>query len=52
MSLQGEWFGMGGERYVRLNVATPRSVLERAMRKIANGIDKIVLAAMDQKIKL
>ncbi|MDR2814779.1 MAG: pyridoxal phosphate-dependent aminotransferase [Prevotellaceae bacterium] len=35
----GEMFGSGGEGFMRLNVATPRSVLERAMARLKKGMN-------------
>ena len=34
----GEMFGPGGEGHMRLNVATPRPVLERAMENLEKAI--------------
>lgn len=37
----GETFGEGYERFARLNVATPRSILEKAMDQLKNAVDKM-----------
>ena len=37
----GETFGEGYERFARLNVATPRSILEKAMDQLKNAVDKL-----------
>ena len=34
----GEMFGPGGEGFMRLNVGTPRSVLERALSRLAEAV--------------
>ena len=38
----GGTFGSSGEGYVRLNFATPRSVLERALQSIAKAVDQVL----------
>jgi cysteine-S-conjugate beta-lyase len=30
----GEWFGAGGEGFVRMNLACPRSLVEEAMERL------------------
>ena len=37
----GEMFGMGGAGFMRLNVGTPRAVLEQAMRQLAEAIAQL-----------
>ena len=37
----GAMFGPGGEGFMRLNVATPRSVLRQAMERLAQAVDSI-----------
>ena len=37
----GEMFGAGGEGHMRLNVATPRPVLERAMENLAKAVRSV-----------
>lgn len=37
----GEMFGPGGEGYMRLNVATPRSVLLEALERLHAAVEKI-----------
>ena len=37
----GEMFGPGGEGFMRLNVAAPRSVLRQAMEQLAEAVKKI-----------
>ena len=34
----GEMFGPGGEGFMRLNVAEPRSVLEQALLQLAEAV--------------
>ncbi|MDR3187769.1 MAG: PatB family C-S lyase [Prevotellaceae bacterium] len=42
----GEMFGSGGEGFMRLNVGTPRSTLERAMEQLKEGIKNDVAATI------
>jgi bifunctional pyridoxal-dependent enzyme with beta-cystathionase and maltose regulon repressor activities len=37
----GEWFGAGGKGFVRINVATQRSTLERALAGITAGVSAL-----------
>ena len=37
----GEMFGTGGAGFMRLNVGTPRAVLEQAMRQLAEAIAQL-----------
>ncbi len=37
----GEMFGPGGERFMRLNVATPRAVLQRALEQLASAVAEL-----------
>ena len=37
----GEWFGNGGEGFVRLNFGCPRSMLEEALRRIKEAVDSL-----------
>ncbi|MBQ8046608.1 MAG: PatB family C-S lyase [Prevotella sp.] len=37
----GEMFGPGGEGFMRLNIASPRSILEQAMRQLAEAIARL-----------
>lgn len=37
---KGTIFGPGGENHLRLNVATPRSILEQAMEQLKNAVEK------------
>nr|MBP6635357.1 cystathionine beta-lyase [Paludibacter sp.] len=38
---KGTIFGTGGEYHLRLNVATPRSILEQAMKQLKEAVDKL-----------
>jgi cystathionine beta-lyase len=38
----GEMFGIGGEGFMRLNVAEPRSVLVKALNLLKNTVDSYV----------
>ncbi len=35
----GDWFGSGGEGFVRMNMACPRSIVVEAMDRLKNAID-------------
>jgi cysteine-S-conjugate beta-lyase len=35
----GEWFGAGGEGFVRMNLACPRSIVEEAMERLKKAQD-------------
>lgn len=37
----GEMFGKGGEGFMRMNVASPRSVLEEAMERLCEAVDSL-----------
>ena len=37
----GEMFGMGGAGFMRLNVGTPRAVLEQAMERLAAAVAQL-----------
>lgn len=37
----GHWFGTGGEGFVRINIATPRSLLKDGMERIARAIGSL-----------
>lgn len=37
----GEMFGKGGEGFMRLNVAAPRSVIEQAMSQLAEAVNNL-----------
>lgn len=37
----GEMFGEGGEGYMRMNVATPRSVLEQALQLLTEAVNRL-----------
>jgi cystathionine beta-lyase len=37
----GHWFGTGGEGFVRINIATPRSLLKDGMERIARAIETL-----------
>lgn len=37
----GEMFGIGGEGFMRLNVATPRTILSRAMNQLAEAVRRL-----------
>lgn len=36
----GHWFGTGGEGFMRLNIATPRKLLEEGMERIATALSE------------
>ncbi|MEN8156353.1 MAG: PatB family C-S lyase [Bacteroidota bacterium] len=36
----GPMFGPGGEQHQRINIATPRKVLERALRQLSDAVDR------------
>jgi len=36
---EGSMFGSGGEGFMRLNVGTPRNILEKALNKLKKAID-------------
>jgi cystathionine beta-lyase len=38
---EGEWFGPGGEGYVRLNFACTRSVLEEALERMRGALERV-----------
>ena len=37
----GEMFGPGGEGYMRLNVATPREMLQEALKRLYRAVQHI-----------
>ncbi|MDR0414597.1 MAG: PatB family C-S lyase [Prevotellaceae bacterium] len=37
----GEMFGVGGEGFMRLNIGTPRSVLETAMKRLKAAVEEL-----------
>ncbi|MCF0177554.1 MAG: cystathionine beta-lyase, partial [Bacteroidales bacterium] len=37
----GETFGPGGEGFMRMNVASPRSVIEKAMIQLKTAVDNL-----------
>ena len=37
----GEMFGPGGEGFMRLNVATPRSILQQALKQLEDAVKKL-----------
>jgi cystathionine beta-lyase len=37
----GAWFGRGGTGHIRLNVATPRRVLMRALQQIHDAVSAL-----------
>lgn len=37
----GEMFGQGGEGFMRMNIATPRSVLKQALDQLATAINNL-----------
>ena len=37
----GEMFGPGGEGYMRLNVATPREMLQEALQRLCRAVQHI-----------
>ena len=38
----GEWFGAGHEQYMRMNIASPRSVIQNALYAIKNAINTTI----------
>lgn len=36
----GTWFGMGGEYFLRVNVACPRSILEKVMEQLKEAFEQ------------
>lgn len=37
----GEMFGQGGEGFMRMNVGTPRSILEKALKQLKQAVDEL-----------
>ena len=37
----GEMFGQGGEGFMRMNIATPRSVLKQALEQLASAVNNL-----------
>jgi len=37
----GYWFGTEGEGFMRMNIACPRSILEKALRRIEGAVDSL-----------
>lgn len=37
----GEMFGPGGENHMRMNVGTPRAILQQAMQQLATAVEKL-----------
>lgn len=35
----GEMFGQGGKGFMRMNVGTPRAILEKALRQLKQAVD-------------
>lgn len=37
----GEMFGQGGKGFMRMNVGTPRAILEKALHQLKQAVDEI-----------
>ena len=37
----GEMFGQGGEGFMRMNIATPRSVIKQALDQLATAVNNL-----------
>jgi cysteine-S-conjugate beta-lyase len=37
----GEWFGAGGEGFIRMNLACPKSIVAEAMERLKKAQDRV-----------
>ena len=39
--MEGDWFGTGGEGFARINIATPRKLLEEGLVRLEKSISHL-----------